>query len=131
MSKRLRIIIGAAAPLAVAVLFALRNYIIGLEKFFPECYVHKRTGLWCTGCGNTRSVNDLLHLHFITAFHDNPAMPTIAILLLMLYLETVIGISGREVKLLPRKGLFWGIFIGAFMVFYVLRNIFPVLGPVS
>ena len=131
MSKRLRIIIGAAAPLAVAVLFALRNYIIGFEKHFPECYVHKMTGLWCTGCGNTRSVNDLLHFRIITALRDNPAMPFIAFLLLMLYLETVIGISGREVKLLPRKGLVWGLIIAAFLIFYVLRNIFPVLGPVS
>lgn len=131
MPKRLRIIIGAAAPLAAIVLFALRDHIIGLEKHFPECYVHRVTGFWCTGCGNTRSVNDMLHLHFITALRDNPAIPFLAFLLFMLYLETVIGISGKEVKLLPRKTAVWITVIVVFCVFYVVRNIFPVLGPVS
>lgn len=73
----------------------------------------------------------MLHGHFITALRNNPAMPVIAFLLLMLYLETVIGIWGKDVKLLPRKGWFWGCVIGAFLVFYVARNFFPVLGPVS
>lgn len=131
MPKKLRIIIGAAVPCALIVLFALRDIIIGYEKHFPECFVHKATGVWCTGCGNTRSVNAMLHGHFITALRDNPAMPVIAFLLLMLYLETVIGIWGKDVKLLPRKGWFWGCVIAAFLVFYVARNFFPVLGPVS
>ncbi|EWM52790.1 DUF2752 domain-containing protein [Ruminococcus flavefaciens] len=131
MSKRLRIIIGAAAPLAAVILLCLRDHIIGLEKYFPECAFHNATGLWCTGCGNTRSVNDLFHGRILTAFRDNAAMPVIALLLILLYLETVIGISGKDVKLLPRKGAFWGCFLGAFGVYYILRNIFPVLGPVS
>ncbi len=73
----------------------------------------------------------MLHLHFITALRDNPAMPFLAFLLFMLYLETVIGISGKEVKLLPRKTAVWITVIVVFCVFYVVRNIFPVLGPVS
>ena len=131
MSKRLRIIIGAAAPLAVAVLFALRNYIIGFEKHFPECYVHKMTGLWCTGCGNTRSCIALLHGHIWTAIRNNATMPFLSLLLCLLYAENLAAVFGKDIKLLPRKTWIWMIVIGLFFVYYVLRNFFPVLGPIS
>ena len=58
-------------------------------------------------------------------------MPFLSLLLCLLYIENLAAIFGRDIKLLPRKGLFWGIVIGLFFVYYVLRNFFPVLGPIS
>ena len=131
MSKRLRIIIAAGAPVLIAVIFALRNYIISLKRFFPECTFHKLTGYWCTGCGNTRCVEAMLHGHIITAVRNNALIPFLCLLLILLYMENIGALFGRNIKLLPRKGLFWGFVIGAFIVYFIARNFIPVLAPVS
>lgn len=131
MSKRLRIVIAAGAPCLLLAVFALRDYIIGFSGHIPPCTFHKLTGYWCTGCGNTRSTIALLHGHIWTAVRNNATMPFLALLLILLYGENLAALFGRDIKLLPRKGLFWGIVIGLFFVYYVLRNFFPVLGPIS
>ena len=131
MSKRLRIVIAAGAPCLLLAVFALRDYIIGFSEHIPPCTFHKLTGYWCTGCGNTRSTIALLHGHIWTAVRTNATMPFLALLLILLYGENLAALFGRDIKLLPRKGLFWGIVIGLFFVYYVLRNFFPVLGPIS
>ena len=131
MTKRLRIIIAAAGPLVAAVVFALRGYIGGLAGHLPECYFHKATLLWCPGCGNTRSVLALLHGHLWLAIRNNPTMPFLGLLLVLLYAENAAALGGREIRLLPRKQLFWWIVIAAFVVFYVVRNFVGALAPVS
>ena len=131
MSKRLRIVIAAGAPCLLLAVFALRDYIIGFSGHIPPCAFHKLTGYWCTGCGNTRSTIALLHGHIWTAVRNNATMPFLALLLILLYGENLAALFGRDIKLLPRKGLFWCIVIGLFFVYYVLRNFFPVLGPIS
>ena len=131
MSKRLRIIIAAGAPAAVVIIFALRNYIIGLKRFFPECSFHRLTGYWCTGRGNTRSVEALLHGHIITAIRNNATIPFLTLLLILLYAENLGALFGRDIKLLPRKGLFWGFVIGIFIVYFIVRNFIPAIAPIS
>jgi hypothetical protein len=39
--------------------------------FYPYCYFYRTTGLLCPGCGGLRSMHQLLHGHFITAFRFN------------------------------------------------------------
>lgn len=131
MSKRLRIFIAAGAPVAAVIVFALRDYIIGLKRFFPECSFHRLTGYWCSGCGNTRSVEALLHGHIFTAIRNNATMPFLSLLLILLYAENLGALFGRDIKLLPRKWLFWGIVIGIFIVYFIVRNFVPALAPIS
>lgn len=131
MTKRLRIIIAAAVPCAVLAVFALRKYILGLTGYFRGCTFFELTGYYCPACGNTRSVKSMLYGHFWLAVRNNPTIPFLSLLLLLLYVETVVGISGRQIKLLPRNSFFWGAVIAAFLVYYVLRNFIGVLGPVS
>ncbi|WP_294752234.1 DUF2752 domain-containing protein [uncultured Ruminococcus sp.] len=131
MSKRLRIFIAAGAPVLAAVILLLRNYIIGLKRFFPECSFHRLTGYWCSGCGNTRSVEALLHGHIFTAIRNNATMPFLSLLLILLYFENLGALFGRDIKLLPRKWLFWGPVIGIFIVYFIVRNFIPVLAPIS
>jgi len=42
---------------------------------FHECAFKKATGLYCPGCGGTRSVRALLHGHFILSFLYHPFIP--------------------------------------------------------
>ena len=124
-------IIAAAVPIAAAAVFALREYILEFARHLPECYFHKVTSLWCPGCGNTRSVAALLHGHIWLAVRNNPAMPFLCLLLILLYAENAAALCGREIRLLPRKQYVWWIVIAAFLVFYAVRNFVGVLAPVS
>ena len=44
--------------------------------FYPRCPFYALTGLQCPGCGGTRAMYQMLHLHFGQAFHLN-AMVTL------------------------------------------------------
>lgn len=131
MSKRLRIFIAAGAPVLAAVVLLLRDYIISLKSLFPECTFHRLTGYWCTGCGNTRSVVALLHGHIFTAVRNNATIPFLCLLLILLYIENLAALLGKDIRLLPRKGLFWGFVIGLFFVYFIVRNFVPTLAPIS
>jgi len=40
-------------------------------SFFPKCPLYHFTGLKCSGCGLQRAIHDILHLDFVSAFHEN------------------------------------------------------------
>jgi hypothetical protein len=46
--------------------------------FYPLCPFHFFTHLLCPGCGGTRAVAELLHLHFAAAFHLNAVVTLLA-----------------------------------------------------
>ena len=129
MSKRVRIWAAFLFPCAAAMVYIFRNSITEAAHLLPECSIHKVTGLWCTGCGNTRSVTALLHGHLWRAVRCNPTIPFLALAVLLLYAETVIGIWNDRVKLLPRKKWIWWTILGLFLVFFVLRNFIGGLAP--
>ena len=52
--------------------------------FYPQCLLHKWTGLSCPGCGGLRATHQLLHGHLAEAFRFNPLL----ILLLPLFAWT-------------------------------------------
>ena len=58
------------------------------HAFYPFCIFYRTTGLLCPGCGSLRALHQLLHGHFLSAFHLNA--------LLVLSLPVVIGfVFGR------------------------------------
>jgi hypothetical protein len=61
---------GLSAALAgAAVLFFFDPATSG---FYPQCPLHRLTGLDCPGCGGLRAVHQLLHGHFSAAWRLNP-----------------------------------------------------------
>lgn len=130
MSKRARIIFAAVMPCAAAAVFIFRDYIIGLERYFKGCSFYSATGYLCPGCGNTRSVNALLHGHILTSVRNNPLIPFLLLMLLFVYTENLFALFGRNIKLLPSNIRYWVIISCFFAAFYILRNFLPALGPV-
>jgi hypothetical protein len=131
MSKRVRILTAVLFPCAAVLIYIFRNSITEAGQMMPECAIHKLTGAWCTGCGNTRSVNALLHGQLWRAVRYNPSVPFLVLVSLLFYAETVIGIWNDRVKLLPRKKWIWWTILALFLAFFILRNFISVLTPVS
>lgn len=116
-----------AAYLFRGLLWRLANAASGLYL----CPFHRITGLYCPGCGGTRSMIALLHGHLFEAFHDNPASPLLVLVALLWYIEKVAAYFGKELRLIPRKVWFWCIAGGIHLVWAVLRNFIPEMLPLS
>ena len=98
-------------------------------KHILSCPFHDITGLYCPGCGGTRSLTALLHGHPLTALHENPAAIALLLFLLLSYAEHVGLLFGKHWKLIPRSRLFWYILLAIWLIWAVLRNFIPVLMP--
>ena len=130
MKKRDRLAAATAIPFAVMVLFLIKERLLEFSDKFPKCSFYMVTGFFCPGCGNTRSVRALMSGEILLALRNNPLIPFACLVGLLAYAELLIGFSGREVKLLPRKMRIWTIVIAVFVVFYFVRNFIPEIAPV-
>lgn len=120
----------------VVVLLCIVFYhpLLTLEKFVADyiffCPLYEMTGLYCPGCGGTRSVTALLHGHPLLAFHENPAVPLLLLFFFLIYLEAVFQQFGKRVRLYPRSLPFWCTAIGMLVVWNIGRNFIPALMPI-
>lgn len=128
LNKRHKLIIAIGAPLLALTVFLLRDYIMPVGHYFP-CMFHKLTGLLCPGCGNTRAVNHLVHGRLWLALRSNPDLPFLILVPLGFYAELIADIFGKKLRIVPRSLWFWCPIFAIYVVFFVLRNIFPVLAP--
>ena len=115
-----------AIPLAlVTVLLLFKDSIVLLSQTFPKCPFRELTGLYCPGCGNTRSIIHLLDGDILMSLRYN-IVPIILILIFaILYIEwTLIAFSKHKV-VLPRNTSFWIIFVSIIMAYLLLRNFIP------
>lgn len=93
---------------------------------FIPCYFLQYTGFYCPGCGNTRALHELLHLHFLEAFDHNLLFPFIAVGVLYLlageYLNVLVG---RRILWLPKKVPLWIVILMVLIIvaFTGLRNL--------
>lgn len=120
--KRYRAVITFLPPLAVIAVFLLRNYIFKLSFLLPPCSFHAKTGLLCPGCGNTRAVRALLTLHPVTALKYNASIPIVLIFAALWYIQCVISIWIKPVRLIPRSYTFYIILFILFAAYCIIRN---------
>ena len=129
--KRVKLAVLVAVPILLLLAFIFREQVMQLSRLFGPCVFNELTGLHCPGCGNTRAVKALLHLHPVISFRNNPIIILLALTGLGFYTELAIDVCGKKVSFMPKNQFFWLGLLGVLLVFYVLRNIFPVLAPIS
>ena len=112
-----------AAAAAAGAVWLTRRFWIWLSFHLPPCVFYRLTGLYCPGCGNSRSVRALLRGQFWLSLRYN-VFPLFTLLLGVLWMiEQVTGLFGRPYRLLPRRPwAIWTIVI-LFLLYYVVRNI--------
>lgn len=111
-------------PIIVIVLiYIFRNELYYLGTLFPKCPSYTYLQIYCPGCGNTRSVQHLLKGDIIGAVKYNP-IPLFGIIIVFLaYIELLIGVFGRKLKIIPRSKSFWFTVLSIFIAYFIFRNI--------
>lgn len=86
------------------------------------CVFHKITGLYCPGCGVTRSLASFANLDIYQAFRYNELIFVAGPLILYYYFNKVYyWIFSKTFKDVPKY--FWGLVLFIAIVFGILRNI--------
>jgi hypothetical protein len=69
---RIKVVLIAGIALGIASLLYTFN---PADSFlYAPCPFHALTGLYCPGCGSLRTIHQLLHMHFLSAFKLNPLL---------------------------------------------------------
>jgi hypothetical protein len=100
--------------------------------FFPPCFFHKLTGLYCPGCGSTRALHCLLHGELREALHYNALFVLIFPLLGIVYLVSIIH-RRSSTTTSGRQWCWLALLVTLIVLFGVVRNIrrvpFSLLAP--
>ncbi|MBO4327280.1 MAG: DUF2752 domain-containing protein [Clostridia bacterium] len=104
---------------------------LGLTKL--KCTFHEITGLYCPGCGGTRSLLRLLHLDIIGSILLHPVPVYLAALCINYVVRFIFAYLVPEkcpIRLKPPKIrlLYAIIFFGLFMTNFIVRNILLACG---
>lgn len=131
MNRRKSLIISliplVAIPLFPAVTGLYRSY---LAPHMPPCVIRLFFGVYCPGCGATHCMYDLAQFRLLSALHNNLIIIAAALLLLLYWLQNLLFVFGKRVKLIPASDSFYLAAVGIALVYTVLRNFFPFLAPV-
>ncbi|MGN0459424.1 MAG: DUF2752 domain-containing protein [Ruminococcus sp.] len=127
VSKRILVIL---LPIISVILLYFVAVFVAKNIPLPQCLTYKYLGVYCPGCGMTRSVIALLNGDILLSLRDNALIILGILLVLAIYLELVFKVFGKRLRFPIHSNKFiFGvlIFIG---VYSVLRNFVPFLAPV-
>jgi hypothetical protein len=113
-----------AGSLAVAGVMATLLFFCDPVRvpIYPQCVLHRLTGLDCPGCGGLRAAHALLHGDIAAAWHFNAFL----ILSLVLLVGRGIYIAGqrlRKAPVAPIRLLWLWLYLAALAVFGIVRNL--------
>jgi hypothetical protein len=97
--------------------------------FFPPCFFHKVTGLYCPGCGSTRALHCLLHGQIYEAIRNN----ALIVLALPLFGGIILVRAASQRPATASRWRWVALLMAVLVLFGVVRNIrrppFTLLAP--
>ena len=103
----------AWAGVVVAVHFA---------RLLGPCILYDLAGLYCPGCGCTRSATALLHGDILGSLRYNITVVLCCVLSGLLYIEYVLKQFKPNIRIMPRSNTFVVVLFVLLMIYYVGRN---------
>ena len=129
--KMTKLIVVIVTPIVLLLAYIFREQIMLCTSVLGPCAFHEVTGWHCPGCGNTRALRALLHLHPIISLRNNPMIMLLTLTGLGFYIEFAFDVCGKKISFMPKNQYFWLALLGLLLIFYVVRNFFPILAPIS
>lgn len=126
-----RIIVIAAPFAALLALWLCAPLLIAFGKTLPSCPINTLTGLYCPGCGITRSIVTLYAGDILLSLRCNITPYVAAALLIMLYAEWVAHAFGKPLKTFIHNGKIMAVIGAALLIWLTVRNFFPSLCPIA
>lgn len=103
-------------------------YMWATEHIIPKqlagCAMLKATGLYCPGCGGTRSVGALLRGDIIGSITYHPAVICGVILFLVYFIsQTLMRLTKGKIKGVSMKPIYLYILLAIILVNFIVRNV--------
>ncbi len=131
-SRRQWLLAGSLCVLPVLLFLAarwLRPAMLQVFVHIPVCPSYEKLHLYCPGCGNTRSVMALLRGDILGSIRYNVTPVLLAVLGGLWYVQGILRVLGKRVRLLPQSLWFWLGLIALVLLYYILRNFIPWMAP--
>lgn len=122
-SPLIKIIVCVFPFIALSMVYVFRKIIYILSTHFPACPIYSHFHVYCPGCGNTRSVQQLLLGDIIGSLKFNITPLFLLIIGGLAYIELVFYVFGKNIRIIPRGKEFWASIIILFLLYFTLRNI--------
>ena len=120
-SRWIHIVAVALAPVGCAVLYLFDPSDSGL---YPLCPFRVMTGLWCPGCGTTRSMSRLLHGRFADALTLNVLAVLLVPVALYAYASSLLLVArGKPLPRFEISGAWLWALALTIAAFGILRNV--------
>lgn len=125
--KRISVIV--LPIISLVLLYFLALYVVNNFQL-PICFTYAFTGIYCPGCGATRSVVALLHGDIFHSIRENALVIVGIMYLLMLYIEVVLKVFGKKFRFPIHSNRFIYTSLIVAGVYVVLRNFIPAIAPI-
>jgi len=129
MRKTTRVIISLSILLIIITGKLFFDRIIYVMKLAGPCRLYHFTGIYCPACGGTRSLTALLRGDILASLRYNVMVIFFALLGIALYIEFILKIFNKNIKLVPRSDAFVLTVLALSMIYSVVRNFIPYLVP--
>lgn len=103
--------------------------VTAITRMIPPCGINELTGLYCPGCGITRSIYCLLEGRIFYSFLYNPLPLILIVIGFGFYLELIFAAFGKKVRIMPRKLPIYIAIIVLAYAYYAARNFIPRIMP--
>ena len=102
----------------------MQVFDISINDFnLPLCSSYSLWGIYCPGCGGTRSVISLLHFDIIRSFLFHPVVPYTAILVSVFMISHTLNIVTKgKVKAMMFRPIYFYIMIAIILIQFVIKN---------
>lgn len=95
-----------------------------LESLTYDCWVHKRSGIYCPGCGGTRAFFAILQGDFIASFFYHPVVPYMGILYAVFMLRGAVHFLSKEkIPFMKFRLGYIYVAVGITIVQFLVKNI--------
>ena len=126
-----KILVIAVPILSITFLGAVLALILANFQLM-QCISYTYLHVLCPACGATRAVTSLMHGDILLSLRQNAAVILLIIIALMWYIELVLRIFGKNVRLPFIHNVWFYVILGVILIAYlVLRNFIPQIAPVG